>query len=231
MYKKLILVLVLVAALLLDAVPVYAAESDDLPFPDPVEYLKNRGDVPDWEDYRYYVVYWYKDINNDLRYLFSFSQERFIVKTSPVTSSGHKFVSVVPKDAFWNGSYWTCPDSKLPHLYLSCTDYGNYTIFNDSGFIDLMCAGSGFDFCLSDGIMYSNYNIWDEENLLVFPTAPMKGHPAVVESILGTVVTHQMMEPTMTEILGLVPSVIGLIIFCLGLRKAYQFLVTHLRQA
>ena len=227
MYKKLIIVLVLVAALMLDAVPVQAAESNGMPFSDPYEYLKSKGYNPN--DYPYYVVYWSEDSKGEV-YRFLFSQERFVVKYSPA-SSNYSYVDIVPSEAYWDESHssWKSSDSHVFCAFLVKSQA--FFSINTTGYIRLLSLCSpGFD-VIADKIVYSNYNIFDEENNLVFPTAPMKGHPAVEELVLGTLITHPMMEPVMTEILGLIPLVICLVIFYLGLRKAYQFLVENLRKA
>ena len=71
---------------------------------------------------------------------------------------------------------------------------------------------------------YTDVPISTDSGTVFFPVAPSA-------PILRQVVKTVELEKMMTEILYLIPLVIGLVVFCLALRKAYRFLMSLLHRA
>lgn len=67
----------------------------------------------------------------------------------------------------------------------------------------------------------SSYNVKNENGTVFFPP-PQVIFPGIVEAIL---------KPVIQIVIGLIPLVIGLVVFCLALRKGLQLLLKTLRQA
>ena len=213
MCKKLILVLLLVAALLLQTVSVYAATSLS-----PSDYLQTQGvDTTEFDEF-----------------LVSYSLENYNIVFMDRGTHFHVYVISSGINMIWRER----GTDNFDHVFFNGTDSSlkvrYYNLWLDGTFemvtsFDVSANSSKSRDSMGSGYLpvYATTDIYTDTSCseIFFYKAP------TVSILLGVAEQVNMKELTMTEILGLVPLVIGLIIFCLGLRKAYRFLMSHLRQA
>lgn len=98
-----------------------------------------------------------------------------------------------------------------------------YVDTNGQDFLHNEYQGSWSDSSSNFTFYYASQNILDSNGDVFYqPPSRAQMFPGIVEAIL---------KPVVTGVIGLIPLVIGLVVFCLALRKGLQLLLKTLRQA
>lgn len=95
--------------------------------------------------------------------------------------------------------------------------------------VDFAYSSSG-----SMSLFASNYDIYDENNELVFPQPPVEEETPVEEKqeiTLAPIVEEVETEKTLMEVVGILPLIIVVVVSLVGLRKALKILLTVLKRA